>query len=411
MPYFDSLGWGSNFYNELGDGTQVDHWHPTQLGSDFQAVAATEFQSAALKNDGSLWFWGLNQPMPKKLGDDFTAVATVPGQTYGVQADGTLWEFNSNALAKPLSLGNNFVDVAAAGGFFAGNYSQVPSVNELLALQKDGTLWQKNNTISSIDSPTQLVMVGKDFSVIAAGLSHFLALKNDGSLWVWGDNREGQLGDGSRVSTSSPKQIMTGVKAIAAGGGTSAAILEDNTLWMWGNNAVGQLGDGTTQNSLKPKKVIDNVVKIALGAQHTLAIFDDGSLWSWGGETWRIADNDADQYAYRPYKIFERLGYALPQIENAVYDGKTDILNIQDVVVGREHYQIQLQLLDAQWFRLISYRLLEAKTQLQPATYNEISLLLDIPKIPFFGFKLKAQFVNQGNDLFYLKKVEFLPSN
>jgi alpha-tubulin suppressor-like RCC1 family protein len=117
---------------------------------------------------------------------------------------------------------------------------------------------------------------------IAAGGAHNLLLRDDGTLWAWGDNEYGQLGDGTTLSRSAPVMVLTGVKAIGAGAHYSFAIRSDDSLWAWGNNSAGQLGDGTYDDRTTPVRVLTSVRTVAGGQSHSLAIRLDGTLWSWG---------------------------------------------------------------------------------------------------------------------------------
>jgi hypothetical protein len=124
-------------------------------------------------------------------------------------------------------------------------------------------------------------------TAIAAGISHSLALLSDGTVQIWGDNRYGQLGDGT-ISNGSPGPVpvnwISGVIAIAAGPIHSLALLSDGTVRAWGWNACGQLGIGTTNTSLIPVAVsgLSGVIAIATGECHSLALSSDGTVWGWG---------------------------------------------------------------------------------------------------------------------------------
>ena len=98
---------------------------------------------------------------------------------------------------------------------------------------------------------------------VAAGGDHTVVLKDDGTLWAWGDNSNGDLGDGTWSSKNSPVQIGTGTwQAVAAGIIHTVALKKDGTLWTWGWNGYGQLGDGTGvgeySTGLKPVASIDS---------------------------------------------------------------------------------------------------------------------------------------------------------
>jgi alpha-tubulin suppressor-like RCC1 family protein len=123
----------------------------------------------------------------------------------------------------------------------------------------------------------------------AGGYDHTLAVKNDGTLWAWGANSYGQLGDGTTASQLSPRQIGTesGWVSVAAGFMHSVAIKGDGTIWAWGYNNYGQLGDGTTSTRFVPTVVGTGTtwVSVASGDSHVLAVKGDGTLWAWGANS------------------------------------------------------------------------------------------------------------------------------
>ncbi|MDR1439696.1 MAG: S-layer homology domain-containing protein [Clostridiales bacterium] len=113
--------------------------------------------------------------------------------------------------------------------------------------------------------------------------THVLAVKSDGSLWAWGDNGKGQLGDGTTENRFSPVKIMEDVVSVAAGDLHSAAIKKDGSLWTWGFNGLGQLGDGTSEDRLAPVKIMAaGVQQVDAGSVNTFVIKEDGSLWGCG---------------------------------------------------------------------------------------------------------------------------------
>ncbi len=123
---------------------------------------------------------------------------------------------------------------------------------------------------------------------MSAGANHTLAVDSAGGVWAWGDNRVGQLGDGTLVPRGSAAQVAGFPKTasqVAAGQDFSLALLIDGTVWAFGNNNVGQLGDNTTTLRKAPVQVsgLTNVVQIAAGGSHGLALISDGTVRSWGG--------------------------------------------------------------------------------------------------------------------------------
>jgi len=163
-----------------------------------------------------------------------------------------------------------------------------------VSLKSDGTVWSwggnqagqlGNGTTAQQPSPVQATGLA-NVTAIAAGGYHTVALKSDGTVWAWGDNRSGQLGDDSLTDHTTPTAVsgLTGVTAIAAGARHTLALKNDGTVWAWGDNTNGQLGDSTTTQRLTPVPVtgLGSVTAIAAGGAFTVALTDNGSVWAWG---------------------------------------------------------------------------------------------------------------------------------
>ncbi|WP_291401961.1 T9SS type A sorting domain-containing protein [Daejeonella sp.] len=163
-----------------------------------------------------------------------------------------------------------------------------------LSIHQDGSLWSwgynrygqlGDGTTSPRTTPARIGNAN-DWKTIAAGYLHSVAIKSDGSLWTWGANGYGQLGDGSAANSKSPKRIgnATDWKMVGGGYNHTLAIKNDGSLWAWGLNNFGQLGDGTFVNKSIPTR-IGNATDwklISVGGNYTVAIKNDGSLWAWG---------------------------------------------------------------------------------------------------------------------------------
>jgi hypothetical protein len=121
---------------------------------------------------------------------------------------------------------------------------------------------------------------------VAAGYDHSLALRSDGTVWAWGDNSLGELGNGTTTQAQTPVQVpgLTNVVAIAAGDGFSLALRSDGTVWGWGYNVDGELGNATTKQADSPVQVtgLSGVVGIAAGVVHALAVTSGGAVYAWG---------------------------------------------------------------------------------------------------------------------------------
>ena len=120
---------------------------------------------------------------------------------------------------------------------------------------------------------------------LATGYYHTIALKSDGTLWAWGWNEYGQLGDGTTIDRNTPTRIGTDNRwySVSAGVWHTIALKSDGTLWAWGANYSGQLGDGTWTNRNTPTQIgFDNKWVSVSAGYHTIALKSDGTLWAWG---------------------------------------------------------------------------------------------------------------------------------
>jgi alpha-tubulin suppressor-like RCC1 family protein len=190
--------------------------------------------------------------------------------------------------------GNN----ADGFGFNATRGSSVSTSTHTLYRNSDGTVraWGRNNKGqlgdgTTTDSAAHVTVTGlTNVTNVAAGNEHSLALKSDGTVWAWGSNSNGQLGDGTLIDELTPVQVsqasgMTNVTAIAAGFNFSVALRSDGTVYAWGSNTFGQLGNNTTTDSKTPVAIIGGVTAIAAGVDHTVALTTAGVVWTWGNNS------------------------------------------------------------------------------------------------------------------------------
>jgi alpha-tubulin suppressor-like RCC1 family protein len=310
--------WGLALSGQLGNGSTPQKYSPVQTiagGTDWVQVACGGVFMSAIKNDGSLWAWG--RGTEGQLGNNAVTHRSSPVQTiaagtnwkqvscgnntaHAIKTDGSLWNWGRGLEGQ---LGNNAASSRSspvqtiAGGT---DWRQVSAGNMFaMAVKLDGTLWGwghngsgnlgTNNTTHR-SSPVQTVAAGTDWEQVACGAYHSAAVKTDGTLWTWGRNTDGQLGDNTTTHRSSPVQTVSGNnnwKQVVCGNVHTAALKTNGTLWLWGYNGLGGLGDNTTTSRTSPQETVAGGrnwkgVFTSQGASATAGIKTDGSLWVWG---------------------------------------------------------------------------------------------------------------------------------
>ena len=293
--------WGDNNFGQLGDGTTTPRNSPVKIMEGVTAVSLGDYHSAALMTDGSVWLWGYNdyshfgdgtdakRNSPVKIMDGVAKVSLGSYHNAAIKTDGSLYTWGYNAYGQlgdglsgninnrttPLKIMDDVVAVSLGGSHSA-------------AIKTDASLWLWGyNGYGQLGDGTTMhhsspVKIMDDVIAVSLGDFHSAAIKKDGTLWTWGWNHSGELGDGTNTDRSSPVKIMDNVAAVSLGGSQSAALMTDGSLWTWGRGYEGQLGDGTTSNRNSPEKIIDDVTAISFGGFHSAAIKTDGSLWAWG---------------------------------------------------------------------------------------------------------------------------------
>ena len=220
-----------------------------------------------------------------------------------------LWSWGRNDTGE---LGDNTtVDRSTPVQTFTGgtNWKQVSCGGDhTAAIKTDGTLWTwgynyygqlGNNLGSDRRTPVQTLNGGTNWKQVACGVIHTAAIKTDGTLWTWGNNYYGQLGINNLTRKSTPVQTLNGGtnwKQVSGGYGHTAAIKTDGTLWTWGRNDEGQLGTNATTNRCTPVQTFTggtNWKQVSCGGDYTAAIKTDGTLWSWGNNGYgQLGTND-----------------------------------------------------------------------------------------------------------------------
>ena len=331
----------NNTAGALGDGTQVDKSSFVQTiagGTNWKFSGCATDNGMGIKTDGTLWAWGLNDR--GQVGDNTAVNKSSPVQTVAggtnwkragggtsngifaaLKTDGTAWTWGE-ALEGGLgdnSLVNKSSPVQISGG--GTNWKQVLSgYRGGAALKTDGTVWcwgrglegqLGNNTATTLSSPVQTISGGTNWKFVAAGVFFNAAIKTDGTLWLWGINGFGSLGDNTIVAKSSPVQTVSGGtnwRFVAVGAENVAAVKTDGTLWCWGANAARGLGDGTQVDKSSPVQTSSggtNWLKSAKAHANSSAIKTDKTLWVWGSQTTipKLGVNDVLNYL-TPVQVF-----------------------------------------------------------------------------------------------------------
>jgi alpha-tubulin suppressor-like RCC1 family protein len=259
--------WGDGSKGATGLGSLADRSTPTPVPvlTGVVNISTGHYHTLALMGDGSIRAWGFNAM--GQLGDGTTTRRLSPVTVRNIGP----------------AFGNAAVDV-------------VGGRDMSLALMADGTVraWGggANGELGNGTNPTRQttpVTVSSLSGVVelAGGRNHALALKSDGTVWAWGLNTSGQLGNGSKTSRNTPVQVqgITNAVAVAAGADHSVALLADGRVLTWGEAGRGQLGNGSTLDRTSPVTVAGlpgNVTFIGCGRDHTLVVTADGQLWDWG---------------------------------------------------------------------------------------------------------------------------------
>jgi alpha-tubulin suppressor-like RCC1 family protein len=273
-------GWGANVVGQLGVPGPSSTLTPIPAAAGLSPVkqmAAGNGFALAVKADGTVWAWGdggagqLGMPGNFPFGPHSATPVEIPGLSdvvmvaagaahcLALASDGSVWAWGYNALGQ----------LGSAPGSPNHVPAEVPGLNGVVA--------------------------------IAAGSSHGLAVRSDGSVWAWGNNEHGQLGkpvQAGAFAQPQPDQVAGIADATSVDGGAEHSIVlkADGTVWSFGENNLGQLGDGTYADRDVAAAVagLTGVVQVAAGGGHNLALATGGVLWGWGHNYWgQVGDGTA----------------------------------------------------------------------------------------------------------------------
>jgi len=276
------FAWGNNEEGTLGDGSLEERKIPIVQVANFivkdskDSIAAGDAFSFIIDTEGQLWAWGRNR----------TTELGIEGFTQ--QKKPILIDTKIKTWTK-VSAGKNHGLAISEGRIFGwGN-----NLNGQLG----------NGRLSSNAKALQEITEATDWESISAGGEFSVAIKTNGTLWSWGKNDFGQLGENSTATRRIPRQEdsqSTNWQSVCTGNNHTIALKTDGTLWAWGDNSLSQLGDNSNIRSSIPVAVstaITNWKEISCGADHTLALTQDGTLWAWGKNSFsQLGSNDNIYY-------------------------------------------------------------------------------------------------------------------
>lgn len=293
-----------------------------------------------LQSDGSLWMWNsrrslYNEPRAKKILDDVVDFAANGADLLIIKSDASLWIWerdlgDGSLKGEPIHFMDNVADVSNA------YYTS-------MVIQLDGSLWiwesilgWKDGIVTIVErqKPTKIMEDVVSMSISQSNFGIYaMAIQSDGSLWGWGDNCHGQLGDGTTVSRQEPIKVMENVVDVATTQeGISMALCSDGGLWGWGSYNKDLWGCYSEAKICNPIKVFDDVVCFSINsswgsesyATYILAVKSDGSLWGWGGNSCGELGIGNTEWSAEPMYIMDDIVYAYAFNDNFTMAVDTD---------------------------------------------------------------------------------------
>ncbi|GAB2588879.1 chromosome condensation regulator RCC1 [Paractinoplanes abujensis] len=252
--------WGANNWGQVGDGGVTDQLSPVKIGASvWSAVAPGEIanHTCAIRTDGTLWCWGVTGLplfLPTRIGT------------------GTTWH--------QAATGDQFLcAIRDAGALYC------------FGQQNAGRLGAGDNVNHFLPTPVTTT-AGTTFSEVTAGSYHACAVGTDTTMWCWGSASYGQTGQGNNIQQNSPVQIMnpaTGWTSVSAGALYTCAVRSDSTMYCWGQNAFGEMGQGVQGTPQTTPVAVTSPaatgwVQVSAGHQHVCALRTDTKIYCWASD-------------------------------------------------------------------------------------------------------------------------------
>jgi len=315
--------WGQNNRGMLGagGGTGDNAWYGDATAAPVSGLGGVTAVAAryALRTDGTVWAWGENflgelgagwhvwgsyAPVPVRVRGltNVTAIAGSQQNGYALRSNGTVWGWGQN-FQNQVGWQTNVVDTPVQITGVSNVVAIATSQGTAYALRSDGTVWawgsnfsgELGNGTTGADSPTPVQVTGlTGVTALAAADDSRYALRSDGTVWTWGSNAEGQLGDpalfGGERATAAPVPGLTGVRSVGAASRTGFAVLADKTVVAWGSHFHGEAGVGGADDRYvstpTPVVGLTNVTSVVGNGGNGYALLADGSVWGWGVNVW-----------------------------------------------------------------------------------------------------------------------------
>ena len=286
------------------------------INADVKSVSSGYMHHAIIKTDNSLWMWGrqycgefgnnstMGSAVPLKVEDDVKFVSAGGQNTAIIKTDGTLWVCGRNDFGQ---VGDSTIIVRMSFVQIMDNVvSAVSGWCVTYAITQDGDLWAwgrndkgqlGDGTLIDRWEPIKVLENVVIVNSAKTSCNMAAAIKEDGTLWVWGGNQP------------IPTKIANGVTSVAVGDRYIEYVKEDGSLWGYGNNDFGQLGNGTTNPISVPTQLMDDTKTVFSGGENTLANKSDGSVWAWGRNYYGVLGDgtipSVVAYNAKPQQIIE----------------------------------------------------------------------------------------------------------